>query len=277
MIEVLNFDAANWNFNNASLINEKLTLLPGGSATFIINPNILSAVPGYLRFVATSSRKIDEYNPLVYGMFSAMYAEPVDTVTEELVSRNGITIMLPINYDAKYMSTQEQLKYTQCTFTIYNKLSKEVSLTNLSLLRSEIKYNVYTDEQGYLYSNRTTYTIEMGHTLGDGSFYFNRSYADEPYYTAPNNQGVTIEPITNAANKFIGGRVSNTGGQRVFVVCYCAVASDLEATRLSAPTVPPQSDTTPTDPPDPIDPPQSDTVLTYKTENLTYMNENLTL
>lgn len=273
MIEVLNFDATNWNFNNASLIDKKLTLQPGGSATFIINPSILSAVPGYLRFVATSSRSIDEYNPLVYGMFSAMYAEPVDTVTEELTPRNGISIMLPINHDARYMSYQEQLKYTQCTFTIYNKFSKEVSLTNLSLLRSEIKYNVYTDEQGYLYSNRTTYTIEMGHTLGDGSFYFNRSYVDEPYYTAPNNPGVTIEPVTNAASKFIGGRVSNTSGQKVFVVCYCAVAADLEATQVPAPyTFRTNSSTTV-----PTDPPQSGEVLTYKSENLTYMDENLTL
>lgn len=226
MTNILNFVQSNWTLDKATIVDKSITLQVGGSATFTITDLILSAVPDSLVFIANPSVEVDAHKPLIYGIFSAMYANPVDSITQELQPRNGISILLPITNEISCVSKQEQLKYTECNFTIYNKSSKEVVLTDIALLRSDIKYDVYVDEDGYLNSNKTTYTLEIGHTLGDGTFYFNRSYVDEPYYTAPNNPSVVITPITNAADKYIGGKVTNANEQKVFVVCYCVIPGD---------------------------------------------------
>lgn len=226
MTNILNYKESNWTLLNATMSNGVFTILPGGTASFKLTELILSAVPDSLAFMATCDATIDESNPLVFGVFSVMYALPVDSITQELESDNGLTVLLPIVDSEDLYSTQEQRKYTYGTFTIYNKSDKEVTLIKPKLLRSEIKYINYIDENGLYVSGKTTYTLEIGHTLGDGAFYFNRSYVDKPYYSAPNNPDAVIEPITNAANKYIGGRVTNTNGKTIFVVCYCVIPGD---------------------------------------------------
>lgn len=226
MINILNYTASNWVLTKATLVDNVLTIEPGGTAVFRLTELLLSAVPDALVFTAKHTEKIDIYKPQVYGIFSAMYAKPLDSVSQNLVSDSGLSMLLPLTTDTQRTSSQKQLKYTVGDFTIYNKLPTSVVLTEPELLRSDIKYLNYTDENGFIDSNKTTYTLEVGHTLGDGTFYFNRSYVDEPYYTAPNNPSAVITPITNAANKFIGGTVTNAGEQKTFVVCYCVIPGD---------------------------------------------------
>lgn len=218
--EMLDFNAANWVLSNATLVGSVLTIGIGGTATFAITTRQVKEVPDALAFVGTCVPPVDPSNPKVYGLFKATYA----TADEQFAPRSGVSITLPVGQDKEYVTVQEQGMYTECSFTIHNKTGQAISLSAFNLFRSRIQHPLYTDEDGLVNNGSFIYVIEMGHTLDGGDFYFNRSYTDEPYYTMPNNPGATVEPITNAAGRFVGGTVVGASVGKALVVCYCALS-----------------------------------------------------
>ena len=76
------------------------------------------------------------------------------------------------------------------------------------------------------------YTIEFGEIIGNGTFYFTRSYNDKPYWQTQTNDGTTpqidlIRKDEYEFNPFVGATLSGVNSDTVtLVVFYLTVPTD---------------------------------------------------
>lgn len=227
MFDFLPSTPDSWTTHN-SIVNiedntiQSIVIKPKGSAmAYLYDKHI--TMSSNLTFVGKCDPVESTMQPRILGYLRCMYAKVTDSVSEELMPNNGLVVSLPVNASNRIYTEQEQLKTTDLTFEIVNKSSVEITIYNPALIGADIKNIVYTDDNGLIESNTITYTIECGHTLTNGTFYFNRSYVDMPYYTTPQDPSAVIEPIRNASNKYIGGKVISASSTSTLVVCYCAL------------------------------------------------------
>lgn len=223
MHKVVDMTDRGWNLYLADILGTSVVLQPGGAAMISFDRESLQAVPTRLLFHGTYEAGDTPDNPKVFGKFRALYAKATTKVTEKMEPDRGVSIILPVGRRMDDAALLEQGRYVEAEFVIYNHSDQVVTIEDVELIRSPIRYALTMDEDGLIDGDRTIYTIELGHVLGNGKFYFNRAYIDEPYYTVANGSKATIEPLTNASDMFIGGEVSGAGSAMTIIVCYCTV------------------------------------------------------
>lgn len=201
---------------------QSITISPKGSAKASLRDKQIT-MSSQIIFSGECSPQENTLRPNIIGYLYCMYAQVSDSITEKLTPEKGMVISLPVNQGIDIYTEQEQLKTTELYFEIVNKSSVDITITKPRLMCADIKNIVYTDDKGVIDSNTVTYTIECGHTLTDGTFYFNRSYVDKPYYTTPQDPTAQIKPLVNASNKYIGGKIISAKNTSTLVVCYCAL------------------------------------------------------
>ena len=112
---------------------------------------------------------------------------------------------------------------------------KEVNITVGAYMPtvSDSLYQLVTEVQDITVKS-SKYTMEFGEIIGNGSFFFTRSYSDRPYFQVQTNDGTTpVVTLTRRGssdfNPYIGASLSGVNSDTVtLVVFYLTVPVDDE-------------------------------------------------
>ena len=163
--------------------------------------------------------------------YSHNVSENTTSYTLSLYQKGKLTLGDEIKIHFKPLSIDSQSRVVGMDWNPFN--YKEVSITVGQYLPT-INDSLYeiAGEVSDIREATAKYTIEFGEMIGNGTFYFTRSYRDRPYFHIHTDDGTigTVELLkldTYEFNPYIGARLTGVNSTTsTLLVFYCTVPAD---------------------------------------------------
>ena len=167
--------------------------------------------------------------------YSHNVSENTTSYTLSLYQKGKLTLGDEIKIHFKPLSIDSQSRVVGMDWNPFN--YKEVSITVGQYLPT-INDSLYeiAGEVSDIREATAKYTVEFGEMIGNGTFYFTRSYRDRPYFHIHTNDGTegTVELLkldTYEFNPYIGARLTGVNSTTsTLLVFYCTVPVDADYT-----------------------------------------------
>ena len=167
--------------------------------------------------------------------YSHNVSENTTSYTLSLYQKGKLALGDEIKIHFKPLSIDSQSRVVGMDWNPFN--YKEVSITVGQYLPT-INDSLYeiAGEVSDIREATAKYTIEFGEMIGNGTFYFTRSYRDRPYFHIHTDDGTigTVELLkldTYEFNPYIGARLTGVNSTTsTLLVFYCTVPADADYT-----------------------------------------------
>ena len=167
--------------------------------------------------------------------YSHNVSENTTSYTLSLYQKGKLALGDEIKINFKPLSIDSQSRVVGMDWNPFN--YKEVSITVGQYLPT-INDSLYeiAGEVSDIREATAKYTVEFGEMIGNGTFYFTRSYRDRPYFHIHTNDGTTgtvelLKLDTYEFNPYIGARLTGVNSTTsTLLVFYCTVPADSDYT-----------------------------------------------